>query len=246
MNRVIKTDFNLNTITNFVELGLNEHVTNLYWYTNPIILNQIIDKFKNCKVLEIGPGINPFPLATTTVGFNEKVKNYLDINIEHTPLPFEDLEFDFVYCRHVLEDINYPSFALKEMFRVSKCVYIETPSPMVEMSRYIDAERNNDLHNNLRGYFHHKSFVWSFGDTIYILPKAGAIVEHLELPVELVQKLCFLLNNYPIYWNNYFLCETNTSKIVDISFDMHTYLDTIIDGMEKSINNTNIFKNGFF
>ena len=245
MNRVIKTDFNLNTITNF-NLDLNESVTNLYWYPNSIILNAIIDKFKNCKkVLEIGPGIIPFPLATTTVGFNEKVKNYLDINIEHTPLPFEDLEFDFVYCRHVLEDINYPSFALKEMFRVSKCVYIETPSPMVEISRYIDAERNNDLHNNLRGYFHHKSFVWSFGDTIYILPKAGAIVEHLELPQELVQKLCFLLNNYPIYWNNYFLCETSNSKIVDISFDMHTYLDTIIDGMEKSINNTNIFKTLF-
>jgi hypothetical protein len=112
---------------------------------------------------------------------------------------------------------------------------------MVEMSRYIDAERNNHIYNNIRGYFHHKSFVWSFDNTIYILPKAGAIVEHLELNPQFVQKVYFLLNNYPIYWNNYFLHETADAKIVDITFNIGTYLHTILEGMEKSINNTNNF-----
>ena len=149
--RKICTDFNTDTISDFDLPGENSFVTNLYWFPNTIILEKLIQfciskNFK--KILEIGPGKTPFPLATTIVGFNETVKDYIDINIEHTPLPFEDQSFDFLYCRHVLEDINYPVFALKEMFRVSKWVYIETPSPMVEMSRNIDAERNNDMFNN--------------------------------------------------------------------------------------------------
>ena len=250
--RVIKNDFNINTITDFhndLKDSKNEYITNLYWYPNTIVLKYIIDfciknNFK--KILEIGPGVDPFPLATTTVGFNEKVSNYIDINIEHTPLPFEDKEFDFLYCRHVLEDINYPLFAIKEMIRVSKIVYIETPSPMVEMSRYIDAERNNDIWNNLRGYFHHKSFVWSFNETIYILPKHQGFIEYFELAPDLLKKLCYLLDNYPVYWNNYYLCNTlGTFEIVDLSKNIPDYLKTIIDGMEKSMNNTNNFTNNF-
>jgi predicted SAM-dependent methyltransferase len=243
--RKVCTDFNVNTITNF-DLPLEKsNITNLYWYSNPDIYKGIINfclknNFK--KILEIGPGKQPFPLATTIVGFNEIIPNVINVNIEHTPLPFEDQSFDFLYCRHVLEDINYPTFALKEMFRVSKCVYIETPSPMVEMSRYIDAERNNDLQNNLRGYFHHRSFVWTFDNKIYILPKHQGVVEYLELHPDLLKKLCYLLDNYPVYWNNYYLIESKDSEIFDISFKMETYLDEILSGMEKSINNTNNFK----
>ena len=79
-------------------------------------------------------------MATLFIGLNEKVENYINIDINFTPLPFKDLEVDFIYCRHVIEDIENPGYALKEMFRVSKEVYIETPSPMVESSRYIDCE----------------------------------------------------------------------------------------------------------
>jgi len=246
--RVIKDDFNVNTISSLdFENAENDHITNLYWYPNSIILERVLNRCKSkgySKILEIGPGSVPFPLATTIVGFNERVPDYIDINIEDTPLPFEDKSFDFLYCRHVLEDINNPSFALKEMIRVSKEIYIETPSPMVEMSRYIDAERGNMLFNNLRGYFHHKSFVWSFGNTIYILPKAGAVVEHLYLPDDLLKKLCYLLDNYPVYWNNYFLSDS--SEVIDIPVSMNSeYFQNIIDGMEKSINNTNLFVDTF-
>jgi len=144
-----------------------------------------------------------------------------------------------LYCRHVLEDINYPLFAIKEMCRISKIVYIETPSPMVEMSRYIDAERNNDIWNNLRGYFHHKSFVWSFNEKIYILPKHQGFIEYLEIPQDLLKKLCYLLDNYPVYWNNYYLSSTlDNFDVIDLSKEVPDYLETIIDGMEKSINNT--------
>jgi ubiquinone/menaquinone biosynthesis C-methylase UbiE len=50
-------------------------------------------------------------------------------------LPYEDKEFDFVYCRHVLEDLIYPFRVIKEMQRVAKAGYIETPSPMAELKK---------------------------------------------------------------------------------------------------------------
>lgn len=248
MIRYIRSDFNLNLIDTF-DLEQDPHVINLYWYPNTFILEHLVEicKSNNYKnILEIGPGSTPFPLATCTVGFNEKVSNYIDINIDQKQLPFKDQEFDFLYCRHVLEDISYPLFAIKEMFRVSKNVYIETPSPMVEISRHIDVERGNDVFNNLRGYFHHKSLVWSFDNVIYILPKASAILEYLDISSTFISKIYFLLNNYPIYWNNYFLNKTENCKVVDISFNIEHYLDNIIKGIEMSINNTNNFKKNYF
>jgi len=249
MQRVVRSDFNLNTITDF-NLEENDNVTNLYWYANSIIYNKIVGlciKNNYKTILEIGPGGTPFPLATCIVGLNETPGiNYIDINIDQKPLPFKDKEFDFLYCRHVLEDISYPLFAINEMFRVSKNVYIETPSPMVEISRHIDVDRKNIHFNNLRGYFHHKSLVWSFDNTIYILPKAAGILEHLEFDKSFISKIYFLLNNYCIYWNNYFLNETTNCKIVELPFDITSYLNNILNGIEMSINNTNGFKMNYF
>ena len=50
----------------------------------------------------------------------------LDINAE--PLPFPDGSFDFIYCRHTLEDIYDPMWVCREMGRVGRAGYIETPS----------------------------------------------------------------------------------------------------------------------
>ncbi|BFM40631.1 hypothetical protein OLK001_25570 [Synechocystis sp. LKSZ1] len=63
------------------------------------------------RVLEIGPGHIPFSAATEFIDWqsypshgSSKTKIHeLDINID--PLPYEDKSLDFIYCRHVLEDI---------------------------------------------------------------------------------------------------------------------------------------------
>lgn len=96
---------------------------------------------KNCLVLEVGSGGNPYfrsnvlldayeetqerhwePLVSdrvTVLGFVEK-------------LPFKDKAFDFVIASHVLEHSPDPASFLSELQRVSKAGYIEVPDAFME------------------------------------------------------------------------------------------------------------------
>lgn len=47
-------------------------------------------------------------------------------------LPFKDKSFDFVIARHILEHLEEPELFLKELERVGKAGYIETPSSLSE------------------------------------------------------------------------------------------------------------------
>lgn len=93
-------------------------------------------------------------------------------------IPFKDKYFDFLYTRHFLEDIEKPQFAIHEIFRCSKTGYIETPSPIIEIMKGVDAP---DTCNLYCGYSHHHSIIW--GDmsknTIYILPKKKHLLENI-------------------------------------------------------------------
>ena len=40
------------------------------------------------KVLEIGPGVVPFSYATDFIGCNEKIKDYIDIDIDKEFIPY--------------------------------------------------------------------------------------------------------------------------------------------------------------
>jgi hypothetical protein len=124
----------------YIDASLNLNVTekyiiNKFWKPNQSvikIIEQICITNNYVKNLEIGPGLVPFSLATDFIGCNEMIKNYLDIDIDNQLFPYKDNEINFVYCRHVLEDIQNPDFALNEIFRVTKDGgYIETPSPLI-------------------------------------------------------------------------------------------------------------------
>ncbi|GEO82180.1 glycosyltransferase family protein [Pararhodospirillum oryzae] len=94
------------------------------------------------QVLDIGSGHNPFPLATHladisltdgTIGragvpFRHVAgKPVFEVRVENTG--FADKQFDFVYCSHVLEHSDDPAAACRELMRIGKRGYIETPSP---------------------------------------------------------------------------------------------------------------------
>ena len=93
------------------------------------------------RVLDIGSGHLPMPLATDLADFAPTDDTYGRNgarlkHVEGKPLhrcsiedmPFEDKQFDFVYCSHVLEHVRNPERACTELMRVGRRGYIETPT----------------------------------------------------------------------------------------------------------------------
>jgi len=67
---------------------------------------------------------------------------------DRTPWPFPDGYFDFSVCSHTLEDIRDPLFVCKELIRVSRRGYIETPSRLAETCRGWESDRTAGLNHH--------------------------------------------------------------------------------------------------
>jgi hypothetical protein len=159
-------------------------------------------------VVEVGPGDRPFERANAYVDWafcrgngnqwREPPDGFTECDVSTQPLPFKDGEVDFLYCRHVLEDLENPEFFLKEVRRVARGGYIETPSPVVEMTRGIDAEEPP-----YRGYHHHHSIVWVDPDGVLNLVPKMPSVEHMHFdykqPVLEMADNVFLCNTYHVW-----------------------------------------------
>ena len=166
-------------------------------------LNSIIPQ--GARVLEIGPG--PFKER----GAFNRADIFVDCcdvkivpqdklikcNVVEEPLPFADKSVDFVYCRHVIEDLYNPFPVLHEMARVGKAGYIETPSVMAELARGSDGQVY------YRGYHHHHSFVWVHNGQLRLLHKYP-LIEYAKVEED---KLLHMLRQGPKYWNTYLLWE---------------------------------------
>jgi ubiquinone/menaquinone biosynthesis C-methylase UbiE len=155
------------------------------------------------NVLEIGPGHIPFSKANHFCGWDKGLQpidtSYTVCDVSKEKLPFKDKEFDFIYCRHVLEDLYNPFLLLDEMSRVASSGYLETPSPLSEVCRGIDGGDNN---LPWRGYQHHHSFVWSYNNEVCFAHKYPAVEYFHGLEEEIVQKQ---LEEKPYLWNSYHL-----------------------------------------
>jgi len=154
----------------------------------------------NGKVLELGPGQVPFEKATHFCGHSEveksRFENYSMCDFSSQVFPYKDKEFDFVYARHVVEDLYNPKHFLKECKRIAKAGYFETPSPLVETSKYIEGDKSEH-----KGYHHHFSYVWSRFKEINLLHKYP-ISEYVDVKLNSNQ---FLDDKF--MWNNYFLWQ---------------------------------------
>ena len=95
------------------------------------------------KVLEIGPGQNPTFRADVLVekfpednhhrcGDLRIYPHQKLVNASGEALPFADKSFDYVICNQVLEHSDDPGQFLREMVRVGKAGYVETPSLLGE------------------------------------------------------------------------------------------------------------------
>ena len=92
-------------------------------------------------VLDIGSGHDPFPLATHLADIAPEDDTFGRAGVPLTrveglpftacsveDMPFNDKQFDFVYCSHVLEHTKDPEAACRELSRVARRGYVETPT----------------------------------------------------------------------------------------------------------------------
>jgi ubiquinone/menaquinone biosynthesis C-methylase UbiE/predicted O-methyltransferase YrrM/glycosyltransferase involved in cell wall biosynthesis len=119
-------------------------------------------------VLDIGSGHLPFPLAThlADVTLEDHGRGRAGTPFRHVQgkpvyecdvekMPFREKEFDFVYCSHVLEHVTDPEKACRELIRVGKRGYVETPT------------KAKDLFLNSADTSHHtRHFEWKDGRLI--------------------------------------------------------------------------------
>src|SRR6185369_14551494 len=98
------------------------------------------------RVLDVGGWFQPFNHATHVLDLNpyatRRAPHALDAGSPErydaaswtvrdacdTPWPFPDKFFDFSFCSHTLEDLRDPIAVCRELVRVAKSGYIETPS----------------------------------------------------------------------------------------------------------------------
>jgi len=183
-----------------------------HWAPIPAVVDWLTNRLAgDARVLEIGPGHAPFWRANVFVDFVEPSGfraseipshvgdwSFVKCDIATEPLPFEDKLFDFVYCRHTLEDMYNPFPIVREMERVAKAGYIETPSPIAELCRGVDGGAPP-----YRGYHHHRFIIWREGDELRFVSKYP-VVEYMDIPDE---PLTQILRARPVYWNTYHLWE---------------------------------------
>lgn len=174
-----------------------------FWAPDQNVINTICEKIpEGASVLEIGPGLVPFPKATTSIDLKDFGKIKCDIaDLNEVPLPYADKQFDFIYARHVLEDMYNPMLLCREMSRVGKAGFIETPSPLAEFCRGVDGGSPV-----WRGYNHHRYFVWPRSGKLFFLGKFPC-VEYVNIQQAEEWTYHLALGKGSDYWNSRFYWE---------------------------------------
>lgn len=209
-----------------------------FWAPNQRVLDYLTNVVipKDARVLDIGPGHAPFKRADVAVDFVDVpgVSNLVKCDLANEPLPFKDKEFDFVYARHILEDMYNPFTLIKEMQRVGKAGYIECPSPMAELCRGVDGGSPP-----FYGYHHHRWIVWVFGRELRFISKYP-FVEYLRFEAGKFEGLL----GQDRYWNSYYLWENEIDVVhlqSPLDFNIpRDYALFLQEAAERSVENTDI------
>lgn len=114
---------------------------------------------RSALVLEVGSGGSPYYRANVLVDAYEKTRErYWTPFINDRPsvvangeaLPFKDQVFDFVIASHVVEHSSDPEAFLREIQRVGKAGYIETPDAFMErLNPYWDHRAELTVRNDV-------------------------------------------------------------------------------------------------
>lgn len=140
-------------------------VMNTWTYQNEVMTWDIP---ADALVLDVGSGGWPFkradhladhyPEATThrveTIVRDQRP--FFEADLES--LPFEDSRYDFVFCSHVLEHLDHPGQAIRELMRVGRQGYIEVPTRLSDV-----------MFNFTRLPNHHRWHGLVLGDTLVLI-----------------------------------------------------------------------------
>jgi hypothetical protein len=227
-----------------------QEITNFFWWPSTKLHERLFGYLNRFgikdRIIDVGCGNDVFHPATHVIDFRDDIdlggRTAIKCDLDFDRIPFEDNYFNFVHCRHTLEDIQNPQHAFNELYRVSSRGYIETPSPLIELSKGIDASGDH------RGYIHHRYIVWSdvATNTLNFLPKYP-IVESLIIGDNLSKLWNFIANNYPLYWNNYYMWNMEMPPKINVyrhGINLNIYKDytrLLIEAVDKSIEYTRAF-----
>lgn len=149
------------------------------------------------RVLDVGGWHQPFNLATHVIDLlpyeTRRTNDALDpedderfvadswviADVCTPPWPFPDRFFDFALCSNLLEDVRDPLAVCRELNRVAKAGYIETPSRL----REIFAKERWPVMKLLSGclpeigFCHHRWFVEIEGTHLRFTAKTAALGE---------------------------------------------------------------------
>lgn len=183
------------------------------------------------KVLDVGAGHIPFPFATHLSDlFDEETTHrseplykderpFIKCNIEN--MPFSDKEFDFVFCSHVLEHIDKPASACKELIRIARRGYIETPT------------RTSDIMFNFTHLQnHHKWHIHILNKTLIFMEWKDS--ERRDL------KSDFFYNQFQSIWKNPFqdIVNNNREMFVNMLMWENSFEYLVIDKYGKIVSNS--------
>lgn len=134
-----------------------EPVRSTWTYQNEVMKWDIAE---TDLVLDVGSGGYPFQRANhladkfpeeTTHRVEPMVldgRTFFEVDIER--LPFEDGAYDFVFCSHVMEHLDNPGQAMRELSRVGKRGYLEVPTRLSDVMFNFTRLRNHHRWHSIR------------------------------------------------------------------------------------------------
>jgi ubiquinone/menaquinone biosynthesis C-methylase UbiE len=184
----------------------------------------------NARVLDLGGWYQPFNLATHVIDLcpyvtrrcheavdPEDVERFaadtwVVADVCAPPWPYPDKFFDFVLCSHLLEDVRDPIAVCREINRVGKAGYIETPSRLREIFSKDRLFSLLLLRGSMPevGFYHHRWFVEAAGTHLKFTAKTTALLQdrrHYLTRRDIGRKLTEEESGLGLFWTDAFTFE---------------------------------------
>jgi ubiquinone/menaquinone biosynthesis C-methylase UbiE len=205
------------------------------------------------RVLDVGGWYQPFNLATHVIDLapyeTRRIRDAIDPEdnerfsavtwVVHdvccSPWPYPDKFFDFVVCSNLLEDVRDPIVVCRELCRVGRGGYIETPSRIREI---FSKERWFLIKHLLGrtpeiGFYQHRWFVEAQGTHLRFTAKTAALLasrRHYITRTDIGRKLTEQESGLGFFWDEKFTFE---EAFVDVRNDYRLFRRRAIQQLKK-------------